>query len=96
MARSGNGNPEDRSRTGRDSPKGQSGHGHFKEFWLTSFAVDHPTSVIALTVIVIIMGLISYIRVPKEAAPEIKIPVVAVNTVYSGVAPNISGGSNNR
>ncbi|UCF18931.1 MAG: efflux RND transporter permease subunit [Gemmatimonadota bacterium] len=63
------------------------GHGVFKEFWLTSFSVDHPTSVLVLTIGIIIAGLISYIRVPKEAAPEITIPIVAVNTVYPGVAP---------
>ncbi|MGD8699134.1 MAG: efflux RND transporter permease subunit, partial [Gemmatimonadales bacterium] len=63
------------------------GHGEYKEFWLTSFAVDHPTSVLVLTLCVIIAGFISYFKVPKEAAPEITIPIVAVNTVYPGVAP---------
>jgi multidrug efflux pump len=69
-----------------DAPGGD-GHGHYKEFWLTSFAVDHPTSVLVFMLIVIIAGLISYVRVPKEAAPEITIPYVAVNTIYPGVAP---------
>jgi multidrug efflux pump subunit AcrB len=73
------------SESGNDRDAG--GHGEFKEFWLTSFAVDHPTSVLVLMIIVIIAGFISYMRVPKEAAPEITIPIVAVNTVYPGVAP---------
>jgi multidrug efflux pump subunit AcrB len=63
------------------------GHGVYKEFWLTSFAVDHPTSVIVLTAIILIAGFISYVTVPKEAAPEITIPIIAVNTIYPGVAP---------
>ena len=63
------------------------GHGQYKEFWLTSVAIDHPTSVLVLTVCVIVAGFISYFRVPKEAAPEITIPIVAVNTIYPGVAP---------
>lgn len=63
------------------------GHGVYKEFWLTSFAVDHPTSVLVLTFFIIVAGLISYARVPKESFPEITIPFVAVNTIYSGVAP---------
>ncbi len=67
--------------------RGTEGHGVFKEFWLTSFAVDHPTSVLVLMAMVIIAGFISYVRVPKEAAPEITIPIVAVNTIYPGVAP---------
>ncbi|NIR45714.1 MAG: efflux RND transporter permease subunit [Gemmatimonadetes bacterium] len=63
------------------------GHGSYKEFWLTSFAVDHPTSVLVLTFSVILAGLVSYIQVPKEAAPEITVPYIAVNTIYPGVAP---------
>jgi len=59
----------------------------FKEFRLASFAIDHPTSVMVMTVILILMGLMSYIRVPKEMAPEIVVPFVLVNTVYAGVAP---------
>lgn len=61
--------------------------GHFKEFKLTSFAVDHPTSIGVLTVILIVMGLGSYLRIPKESAPEIVVPNLIVNTVYPGVAP---------
>jgi hypothetical protein len=59
----------------------------FKEFRLTSFAIDHPTSIVVMTVILILMGLMSYIRVPKEMAPEIVVPFVLINTVYAGVAP---------
>ena len=59
----------------------------YKEFRLTSFAIDHPTSVMVMTVILILMGLMSYDRVPKEMAPEIVVPFILVNTVYPGVAP---------
>ncbi len=74
-------------RSGSPDAPGGDGHGHYKEFWLTSFAVDHPTSVLVFMFIVIIAGFISYIKVPKEAAPEITIPIVAVNTIYPGVSP---------
>jgi multidrug efflux pump subunit AcrB len=59
----------------------------YKEFRVASFAIDHPTSVMVMTVILILMGLMSYDRVPKEMAPEIVIPFILVNTVYAGVAP---------
>lgn len=59
----------------------------FKEFWLTSFAVDHRTSVMVLFALVAIAGFISYDRIPKESFPEIEIPMIAVNTVYAGVSP---------
>ena len=43
----------------------------FREFALTSFAVDHPTSVAVLMIIIMIVGVLSYITVPKESSPEI-------------------------
>ncbi|MGW8282011.1 MAG: efflux RND transporter permease subunit, partial [Gemmatimonadota bacterium] len=61
--------------------------GNYREFWLTSFAVDHPTSVLVLLGIILLAGLWSYVTVPKEATPDVTVPFVAVNTVYPGVAP---------
>ncbi len=59
----------------------------FKQFWLTSFSIDHPTTVLVMTFLVIIMGFVSYRRVPKESFPEIVIPNIVVNTVAPGFAP---------
>jgi multidrug efflux pump len=59
----------------------------FKEFRLTSFAVDHPTLVLVLTGIVVLLGLVSYVTVPKESSPEIVVPNIFVHTIYPGVAP---------
>jgi multidrug efflux pump subunit AcrB len=61
--------------------------GRYKTFWLTDFAVDHPISVLTLLALIVMGGLYSYLTVPKEASPDITVPFVAVNTVYSGVAP---------
>ncbi len=60
----------------------------FKEFRLTSFAVDHATSVIVLFVFVTIAGLLSYRAIPKESFPEIESAFIAVNTIYAGVSPD--------
>jgi multidrug efflux pump subunit AcrB len=59
----------------------------FKEFRVTSFAVDHFTSVAVLLVIITISGLAAYFATPKESFPEIEVPMIAVNTIYAGVAP---------
>ena len=59
----------------------------FKEYALTSFAVDHRTSVVMLFLIVVVSGVLAYGAIPKESSPEIEIPVIAVNTVYPGVSP---------
>jgi multidrug efflux pump len=59
----------------------------FREFRLTSFAVDHPTLVMVLAGIVLVLGLVSYVTVPKESSPEIVVPNIFVHTIYPGVAP---------
>jgi multidrug efflux pump subunit AcrB len=59
----------------------------YKEFGLTSFAIDHFTSVAVLLVILTIMGIAAYFSTPKESFPEIEVPMIGVNTVYPGVAP---------
>jgi len=61
--------------------------GRYKTFWLTDFAVDHPVSILTLIVLIVLGGLYSYLTVPKEASPDVTVPFVAVNTIYSGVAP---------
>ena len=61
--------------------------GSFKEFVLTSLAVDHATSVIVLFAFIMIAGLLAYRSIPKESFPETEIPTIAVNTVYPGVSP---------
>ncbi|MFW6079031.1 MAG: efflux RND transporter permease subunit [Gemmatimonadota bacterium] len=63
------------------------GHGRFRDFRLTRFAVEHPTSVLVLVAIVVLYGFISYRAIPKESSPEVTIPMVSVVTVYPGVAP---------
>ena len=59
----------------------------FKEFALTSLAVDSSTSVVVLFAFVTVAGLVSYRAIPKESFPETEIPYVVVNTVYPGVSP---------
>jgi len=70
----------------RDVPE-RAGLESFKEFALTSFAVNHRTSVVVLLLIITIMGAFSYRATPKESFPELAIPILVVNTVYPGVSP---------
>jgi multidrug efflux pump subunit AcrB len=63
------------------------GHGAHREFWLSNFAIRHRTSVLFGMIVVLLMGAWTYMTLPKEAAPEIEIPFLVVNTVYPGVAP---------
>ena len=86
--RSATGNvPPVRSGTADAGGNHASDTGKLKEFPITSLAIRHPTSVVVLMLILIVGGLISYLRVPRESMPEIVIPEIYVSTVYAGVAP---------
>ena len=49
--------------------------------------IDNKVTVYILMVIIVIMGVFSYVSLPKESSPSIKIPYVFVTTVYPGVSP---------
>ena len=72
----------------RGGPGPGRGDRSFKEFRLTSIAVDHATSVIVLFVFITVAGLLSYRSIPKESFPETEIATIAVNTIYPGVSPS--------
>jgi multidrug efflux pump len=58
-----------------------------KEFKPTSWSIDNKTSIYVLAIIISIFGIFSYNSIPKEQFPEIVIPTILVNTVYSGTSP---------
>ncbi|HUE77548.1 MAG TPA: efflux RND transporter permease subunit, partial [Longimicrobiales bacterium] len=62
--------------------------GEYRDFRLTNFALNQRISVLMLLLLTAIMGVVSYVSIPKEASPEITIPMIAVSVVYPGVAPN--------
>ena len=54
---------------------------------ITDVAIDKRTSVFILVVIIVILGLWAYLTMPREASPDISIPLVIVSTPYFGVSP---------
>lgn len=58
-----------------------------KEFALTSFSINNRISVLVLIFLIAIMGIQSYLSIPKEAQPDITIPNIIVITTYPGVSP---------
>lgn len=58
-----------------------------KEFAATSWSIDNRTSIYVLTIIITMLGILSYISIPKEQFPEIIIPTIIVNTPYPGTSP---------
>ena len=59
----------------------------FKEFFATSWAIDNKTSIYVLVVFITIMGISSYMSIPKEQFPELVIPTIMVSTPYPGASP---------
>jgi len=58
----------------------------FRQFGMSSLAIDNSTSIFILTLMILFFGISSYNNMPKEAFPEIPWPKIYVNTVYFGNA----------
>jgi multidrug efflux pump subunit AcrB len=58
-----------------------------KHFFLSSWAIDNRTAVYILTIIITLAGLLTYMNLPKEQFPEIKLSQIIVQTVYPGTSP---------
>ncbi|MDW8057013.1 MAG: efflux RND transporter permease subunit [Bacteroidia bacterium] len=56
-------------------------------FGPTRWATQNRTTVYALTLLITIFGISSYITLPKELFPDLVIPTIVVNTVYPGSSP---------
>ena len=59
----------------------------FKEFKLSSLALNNGTSVFILLFMIIFLGFSAYRNMPKELFPEITIPTIYVSTAYPGNSP---------
>jgi len=54
---------------------------------IISWAIDRSRMVIAAFVLLILGGIAAYMAVPKEAAPDINIPIIYVSVSYEGISP---------
>lgn len=58
-----------------------------KEFGLSTLSLKNPTTIIVLTFILAITGMLSYKGMPREAFPEVVIPEIYIGTPYPGNSP---------
>lgn len=72
---------------GNQSKNGARPIGERKEFGLTSFSINNRISVLVVIVLIALLGIRSYLSIPKEASPDITVPYVLVITTYPGVSP---------
>ena len=59
----------------------------FKDFKISNLSIDNKTSVYLLTILITVLGIFSFISLPKEKFPEIVIPTIYVGTIYPGTSP---------
>jgi len=57
---------------------------------IVEWAVGNTRVVIATILVVIIAGLLAFMNIPKEADPDIPIPVIMVQAAYPGISPEDS------
>jgi multidrug efflux pump len=58
-----------------------------RRFKPTEWVIDNKIPVYAMTILLCIMGVITYINLPKEQFPDIVIPTIIVQTIYPGTSP---------
>ena len=54
---------------------------------ITEYALKLKVTVYVLILMIIIVGINSYRAMPVESAPDVPIPIIMVQTIYPGVAP---------
>jgi len=54
---------------------------------MIAFIIKNGPTMALLVLCVAIFGLMSYVSLPRESAPDVKIPVVLITTPYIGVSP---------
>ena len=56
----------------------------FKEFGPSSWAIDHRTVIYVIMFIFLVLGISSYVQMPRESFPEINDTQIFVSTVFPG------------
>ncbi|MFB6258690.1 MAG: efflux RND transporter permease subunit [Flavobacteriales bacterium] len=63
------------------------GEGKVRSFGLTNLSLRNSTSSFLLATLIAVLGIGSYISLPKELFPDIEIPTIYVSTRYPGNSP---------
>lgn len=54
---------------------------------LSDTAIRHPTTVLVLMLMLAVFGFYAYTALPREAAPDVKLPLILVTVNYRGTTP---------
>ena len=58
-----------------------------KEFKPSSWAIDNKITIYLITIVICIVGIMSYNALPKESFPDINVPTIYINTINGGNSP---------
>ncbi len=61
--------------------------GKFKEFKPTTWSITNKTSIYLVMLFVSLAGIYQFVTLPKEQFPDIVIPTIYVQTIYTGNSP---------
>ena len=61
----------------------------WREFWLSSLAVNNRKTVYLIITIFLLGGISAYKNMPRESFPQIQVPEIYVNVPYPGNSPEI-------
>lgn len=53
----------------------------------TRLAINRPIAILMIVAAFLVLGIVSYFRLPAELNPKVDFPVVSVNTTYAGTNP---------
>src|SRR6187549_2738689 len=59
----------------------------FKEFKPTSWSITNKTTIYLVMLFVSLAGIYQFVTLPKEQFPDIVIPTIYVQTIYTGNSP---------
>ena len=54
---------------------------------VTNAAIDRSTTVFVMLVLIFVVGIYSYLALPRESNPEVIVPYITVGVSYEGVSP---------
>src|SRR4051812_24578889 len=59
-------------------------------FRLIDYAIGHARLTVATLIFLLLAGLVAYVTIPKEAEPDVKIPIIYVQLSQRGISPEDS------
>jgi len=54
---------------------------------VTRLAINRPIAILMIVAAFLVLGVVSYLRLPAELNPKVDFPVVSINTTYAGTNP---------